>query len=47
MHGTSSPATARPADRPRRLQMLDVVFLATTVAFFALSLAYVRGCDTL
>ncbi len=35
-------------DRPRRRpEMLDIVFLATTVAFFAVSLAYVRGCDRL
>jgi len=27
--------------------MLDTVFLASTVAFFLLSLAYVRGCDKL
>jgi len=27
--------------------MLDIVLVATTVAFFAVSLAYVRGCDRL
>jgi len=27
--------------------MFDVFFLFATVAFFALSLAYVRGCDGL
>jgi len=27
--------------------MIDVVFIAATVAFFAVSLAYVRGCDRL
>jgi len=27
--------------------MIDVVFVAITVAFFAVSLAYVRGCDRL
>ncbi len=31
----------------RRIDMLDIVFIATTVAFFAVSLAYVRGCDRL
>ncbi len=27
--------------------MLDVLFVAVTVAFFAASLAYVTGCDRL
>ncbi len=27
--------------------MLDVVYIAVTVAFFALMLAYVRGCEHL
>jgi len=27
--------------------MLDAVFLVSTVGFFLLSLAYVRGCDRL
>jgi len=27
--------------------MFDILFLLVTVAFFALSLAYVRGCDGL
>jgi len=27
--------------------MLDVLFVLATVAFFGLSLAYVRGCDRL
>jgi len=27
--------------------MLDLIFLVATVAFFALSLAYVRGCQRL
>jgi len=26
---------------------MDLVFVAATVAFFAVSLAYVRGCDRL
>jgi hypothetical protein len=30
---------------PRRLDMADVILLAVTVAFFALSLAYVWACD--
>jgi hypothetical protein len=47
MHTRSTP---RRRDRPsakERPEMLDIVFLATTVAFFAVSLAYVRGCDGL
>jgi hypothetical protein len=31
----------------RRAPMLDLIFIATTVAFFALSAAYVRGCERL
>ncbi len=31
----------------RRIDVLDILFIATTVAFFAVSLAYVRGCDRL
>jgi len=27
--------------------MLDVILLAATVAFFAVSIAYVRACDRL
>jgi hypothetical protein len=27
--------------------MLDLVYIAVTVAFFALMLAYVRGCERL
>ena len=27
--------------------MLDIVYIALTVAFFALMLAYVRGCERL
>ena len=30
-----------------RSSMFDILFLIVTVAFFALSLAYVRGCDGL
>jgi len=29
------------------VNVLDVVFLAASAAFFLLSLAYVRGCDRL
>jgi len=39
--------SARADDRRGGGEMLDIVFLATTVAFFAVSLAYVRGCDRL
>lgn len=28
-------------------QMADLVFMAVTVAFFAIAWAYVRGCDRL
>jgi hypothetical protein len=30
-----------------RLPMLDVLFIAVTVAFFAISLAYTAGCERL
>ena len=44
----SSPLTAnRSAVRPEDWDMLDILFIAATVAFFAVSLAYVRGCDRL
>jgi hypothetical protein len=29
------------------VNVLDLVFVAATVAVFAISLAYVRGCDRL
>ena len=32
---------------PAEVTMLDVVFLLTTAAFFALSIAYASGCDKL
>ena len=32
---------------PAETDMLDLALLAATVAFFLLSLAYVRGCDRL
>jgi len=31
----------------RGLAMLDVVFVAATLAFFGLAILYVRGCDRL
>ncbi len=31
----------------RETPVLDIVFAAITVAFFAVALAYVRGCDLL
>jgi len=31
----------------RSFAMADLIFLASTVAFFAVSLAYVAGCDRL
>jgi len=27
--------------------MLDIIFIAATVSFFALGIAYVRGCERL
>jgi hypothetical protein len=33
--------------RRGRLGMTDLLFIAVTVAFFALAAAYVRRCDTL
>jgi len=27
--------------------MLDIIFIAATVAFFALGIVYVRGCERL
>jgi hypothetical protein len=29
----------------RRLPMLDLLFIGVTVAFFAITLAYTRGCE--
>jgi len=39
--------TARGTGTASRPLMLDVLFLLATVAFFALSIAYVAGCDRL
>ncbi|WP_242394389.1 hypothetical protein [Anaeromyxobacter oryzisoli] len=45
------PAPTAGNDGPRRAlgapPMFDVLYLLTTVAFFALSIAYVSGCDRL
>ena len=35
----------RSRNRPRRLVMQDVLWIAVTIAFFALSVAYVHFCD--
>jgi hypothetical protein len=35
----------RSRNRPRRLPMQDVLWIAVTIAFFAASVAYVRFCD--
>ena len=32
---------------PEECRMLDVVYVAITIGFFVLMLAYVRGCDRL
>jgi hypothetical protein len=46
--GSSAGArTARGTGTASRALMLDVLFLLATVAFFALSIAYVAGCDRL
>jgi hypothetical protein len=37
----------RRAARARRGDPMDLVFVIATIAFFAVSLAYVRGCDRL
>jgi hypothetical protein len=29
------------------MAMLDIIFIACTVTFFALAIAYVRGCERL
>jgi hypothetical protein len=41
-----SRGTSR-ARQVRRGDPMDVVFVVATIAFFAVSLAYVRGCDRL
>jgi hypothetical protein len=43
-------ARLRNADgtsRAQRTEGMDLLFVVVTVAFFAVSLAYVRGCDRL
>ncbi len=48
MHGKWSAAAAdHPLARRQGDPVLDIVFAAITVAFFAVALAYVRGCDLL
>jgi hypothetical protein len=48
-----APAVGKVAGTGRALRgggeipMLDLVFIAATVAFFALAIAYVRACDRL
>jgi hypothetical protein len=37
----------RPIARSPEERMLDLAFVAAIVAFFAVSLAYVRGCGRL
>jgi len=29
------------------MRMLDLIFIAVTIAFFLIALAYVRGCEKL
>jgi hypothetical protein len=38
-------ATLAPVIRQEAVAMLDVLFVALTVAFFAVAWAYVRGCE--
>jgi hypothetical protein len=45
-HAGPPPRGAVFAERDwRRHEMLDVLFIVITIAFFALAWAYVRGCD--
>jgi hypothetical protein len=37
----------RERDDTEETSMLDLIFIAVTVAFFALSAAYVRACERL
>lgn len=34
-------------ERFRRVKMLDLIFVALTIIFFLIALAYVRGCEKL
>jgi hypothetical protein len=45
--GCSAGFTVRRSAGILETEMLDVVLLAASVAFFLASLAYVRGCDRL
>jgi len=48
VHRDSLPAPARAAcGATGRGDPMDFLFVAATVVFFAVSLAYVRGCDRL
>jgi hypothetical protein len=40
------PYVHKEPPRTRRL-MLDLIFLGSTILFFLLALAYVRGCERL
>ena len=53
---THAPAGTRVASsalfviyrrRARRLKVLDLIFVALTIVFFLIALAYVRGCEKL
>jgi hypothetical protein len=44
---SSAPPRADPARPDPETAMLDVIFVLTTLAFFAISLAFVAGCDHL
>lgn len=35
------------ADPHEKMQMADLIYLALTAAFFAVSIAYVNGCEKL
>jgi hypothetical protein len=47
--GKSQPrrVVRRPGGDDSEAKMLDLIFVALTIAFFALALAYVRGCEKL
>ena len=41
------PSGERERDDTEETPMLDLIFVAVTVAFFALSAAYARACERL
>jgi hypothetical protein len=41
------PVFAASFDLRRQRNMLDIIFIAATVSFFALGVVYVRGCERL